>query len=129
MTNQCRFSRQMEAIIQDLHSRCDHPCADSVYNSVKIKYPNISLGTVYRNLGKLTESGEISSITIDGKEYFDGNIKPHFHFYCTSCNKIFDIFDDSIDQIIEIIKDKCEYKSESIKIVINGKCNSCLNDK
>lgn len=54
-----KYSRQREAILKDLQSRRDHPTADMVYESVRKEYPNISLGTVYRNLAFLTESGQV----------------------------------------------------------------------
>ncbi len=43
-------SRQREAIRQCLTGRYDHPTAETVYMSIKDEFPNISLGTVYRNL-------------------------------------------------------------------------------
>ena len=53
-----KFSRQRESIKQYLASTKEHPTADMVYMHVKEDYPNISLGTVYRNLNLLTDIGE-----------------------------------------------------------------------
>ena len=53
-------SRQREAILQCLVNRYDHPTAETVYLSIKDDFPNISLGTVYRNLSLLSDLGEIS---------------------------------------------------------------------
>ena len=50
-----KYSRQREGILRNLQSRRDHPTADMIYDSVRKEYPNISLGTVYRNLTFLTE--------------------------------------------------------------------------
>ena len=76
-----KYSRQREAILKDLQSRRDHPTADMVYESVRKEYPNISLGTVYRNLAFLTESGQVLKITTPaGADHFDGFISPHNHF-------------------------------------------------
>ena len=52
-------SRQREAIRQCLTGRYDHPTAETVYMSIKDEFPNISLGTVYRNLSLLSDLGEI----------------------------------------------------------------------
>ena len=58
-----------------------HPTADMVYLHVKETFPNISLGTVYRNLNLLADMGEIIKIpTPDGADRFDGCTKPHYHF-------------------------------------------------
>ena len=48
-------SRQREAIRQCLTGRYDHPTAETVYMSIKDEFPNISLGTVYRNLSLLSD--------------------------------------------------------------------------
>ena len=48
-----KYSRQRESIKDFLMTRTDHPTADTVYENMKLIYPNISLGTVYRNLSLL----------------------------------------------------------------------------
>ena len=76
-------SRQREAIRQCLTGRYDHPTAETVYMSIKDEFPNISLGTVYRNLSLLSDLGEIQKITVSGgPDRFDGNPAPHYH-----CNR------------------------------------------
>ena len=85
------FSRQREEIIRVLRSTDTHPTAAWVYSKVKEAIPNISLGTVYRNLAALSVSGEILSLSVgDGFEHFAGNAAPHAHLHCRSCGKIFD---------------------------------------
>lgn len=85
------FSRQREEIIRVIRSTDTHPTAAWVYSKVKEAIPNISLGTVYRNLAALSVSGEILSLSVgDGFEHFDGIAAPHAHLHCRSCGKIFD---------------------------------------
>ena len=84
-----KYSRQREAIKQYLASTCEHPTADTVYMNIRGTYPNISLGTVYRNLNLLAEQGEIIKINCqDGSDRFDANVMPHYHFLCNECGKI-----------------------------------------
>ena len=86
-----KYSRQREAIKHYLASTKEHPTADTVYLHVKEDFPNISLGTVYRNLNLLTDIGEAIKIpTPDGGDRFDGNVIPHNHFLCTSCGRLLD---------------------------------------
>ena len=84
-----KYSKQRELIRENLLSRYDHPTADDVYASVKLILPNISLGTVYRNLSFLVEQGEVLSLKLgDGKEHFDGTIDSHatlFYGTCQDC--------------------------------------------
>lgn len=58
-----KYSRQRESIKEFLRSRTDHPTADTVYENLRQIYPNISLGTVYRNLSLLSDIGEIRKLT------------------------------------------------------------------
>ena len=87
-----KYSRQRESIKNYLASTTEHPTADTVYMHVKEEFPNISLGTVYRNLNLLTDLGEAVKITTpDGGDRFDGDVRPHNHFFCTCCKRVLDI--------------------------------------
>lgn len=98
-----KYSRQREAIKEFLMGRNDHPTADTVYTNIRQEFPNISLGTVYRNLALLADIGEILKIsTEDGGDRFDGNISPHYHFICTKCNQVIDLDMKSLEHINEL---------------------------
>ena len=78
---QLNIADKREAIKHYLASTKEHPTADTVYLHVKEDFPNISLGTVYRNLNLLTDIGEAIKIpTPDGGDRFDGNVIPHESF-------------------------------------------------
>ena len=79
-----KHSRQRELIKEFLAGRKDHPTADIVYMNVRRQNPNISLGTVYRNLTLLVEDGEINRLRVgDGVDHFDADTSPHYHFVCS----------------------------------------------
>ena len=87
-----KYSRQRESIKKYLASTTEHPTADMVYLHIKEEFPNISLGTVYRNLNLLSDIGEAIKITTpDGGDRFDGNVAPHNHFYCKGCRRVLDL--------------------------------------
>jgi Fur family peroxide stress response transcriptional regulator len=87
-----KYSRQRKAIKDFLMTRKDHPTAETVYMNVREIYPNISLGTVYRNLTLLSDLGEITKLHLeDGIDHFDANTHPHNHFLCTECGAVLDI--------------------------------------
>ena len=87
-----RNTRQREEILDFLRSKREHYTAVQIYDAVRQKIPDISLGTVYRNLGKLVESGEIVTVGTEDKSLcYDGFLLPHDHFVCTECKKIFDL--------------------------------------
>ena len=84
-----KYSRQRESIKNFLSTRKDHPTADAVYMNIRKEYPNISLGTVYRNLSLLASVGEIQKISCgDGVDHFDPNADPHYHFVCRDCGAV-----------------------------------------
>ena len=87
-----KYSRQREAIKEFLNTRTDHPTADTVYENIREQYPNISLGTVYRNLALLVSIGEINKISSSqGPDRFDARMIPHHHFVCRNCHKVIDL--------------------------------------
>lgn len=87
-----KYSRQRECIKEFLQSRTDHPTADTVYMSIRETYPNISLGTVYRNLSLLASLGEIRRIACeDGADRFDAITVPHYHVICRHCGRVEDL--------------------------------------
>jgi len=95
-------SKQREMIKAFLMTRKDHPTADIVYMNVRQENPNISLGTVYRNLTLLADMGEIQRLRVgDGVDHFDADTSLHYHFVCTGCGSVIDLEMESIDTITQ----------------------------
>lgn len=95
-----KHSKQRDAILDYLHSTTSHPTADTVYENVREIIPNISLGTVYRNLNMLAESGEILRLSCGGtSDRYDGTSAPHYHFLCKECSSVSDLEMDGLDHI------------------------------
>ena len=118
------YSRQREAILTVLRSTDTHPTANWIYEQVRELLPNISLGTVYRNLSALSEAGEILSINIgDGFEHFDGDIRPHAHLHCKECDSIADAWLDN-DPLCEIAE-KHGFTPQISVYVVYGICEKC----
>ena len=118
------YSKQREAILNELHSRCDHPTAAQVYEGVRKVIPNISLGTVYRNLASLVESGEILSVSVgDGYEHFDGDKSFHLHLHCKCCGEIYDSHVEK--EKLQNIADFDGFAPENSVCVVYGICKNC----
>ena len=117
-----RYSRQREAILENLKNRYDHPTAMELYLSVREDIPNLSLGTLYRNLTLLRDSGKIISLTLGGEEHFDAN-----HFKCTSCGRYFDLPSEPLDSSVTA---RClgdfKGRAEGYSLIFYGKCEECL---
>ncbi len=121
-----RKTRQREAILKILRDTTSHPTADWIYSEVRKDIPNISLGTVYRNLRLLRESGEVSGIDLGGSSSrFDGNSAYHYHFRCERCGRIFDV-DEPVDaRINERIARKTGFKISGHWLDFRGLCKEC----
>lgn len=90
-----KYSRQRELVYEAVIANRIHPTAEFIYNYLKKDNPALSLGTVYRNLQRLSESGKILKLQIPGKaERYDGDLSPHYHAVCCECGEVTDVFMD-----------------------------------
>ena len=118
------YSRQREAILQVLRSTDTHPTAAEVYERVRELIPNISLGTVYRNLSELSRNGDILSLNVgDGHEHFDYDTTPHAHLHCKACGCITDAKLET-DPLAKLSK-KMGFTPETTIYVAYGICQNC----
>lgn len=123
-----KYSRQREAIVQYLSGRTDHPSAESIYQSIRESYPNISLGTVYRNLTLLEENGQLIRIPMDsGSDRFDPNVSPHYHFFCRKCGCLKDVPMTTLDSLNQLAQAHIDGVIESHSLLFKGLCKKCKN--
>lgn len=127
MRKTIRYSKKREAIYDMLASTNIHPSAEWIYRSLKNDYPDLSLGTVYRNLSKFKEDGSIISVGfVEGQERFDGNTAPHCHFICRKCGAVIDMHELKPDTDLNEAASKLYgFKIESHDLVFHGLCEKC----
>lgn len=123
-----RGSKQRDLILEIIQKTDIHPTADWIYDQARKVIPNISLGTVYRNLKLLKEEGLIQEVIVQGSSSarYDANLVPHYHFICLKCNTIYDIAIQEENTVTEIFQKEKKFKIEFIKIDILGICDKCL---
>jgi Fur family peroxide stress response transcriptional regulator len=110
-------------------ARHDHPTADALYTLIREEYPNISLGTVYRNLNLLVELGEIQKLTCgDGADRFDADTSPHYHFVCKHCGKVSDLPLAPMDNINHMAQEHADGTVDSHTIYFYGICKDCFEN-
>ena len=123
---QLKHSKQRDSILEFLAARKDHPTADVVYMNVREQLPNISLGTVYRNLTLLSDLGEILRLRVgDGTDHFDADTSEHYHFVCTECGSVIDLDMDSIDSIMETAGERFDGRIRGHITYFYGTCPAC----
>lgn len=122
------YSKKRQAIYDLMCSTKEHPSAEWVYNKLKSDYPDLSLGTVYRNMKLLEEQGMLKSVAVvDGCGRYDAYVKPHSHFVCSECGKILDVHVsfDAVDRVnIEGV-----HRIDSHNLVYYGICTDCGKDE
>lgn len=123
-----KYSRQRQMIYNFLMTRKDHPTADVVYKNVRQEYPNISLGTVYRNLTLLADRGEILRLQVgDGVDHFDADTSTHCHFTCSVCGAVTDMRLDCLEEMLTKARQTFDGKIHSQSTCFYGICGKCLD--
>jgi len=123
-----RLTTQRQIILEELLKVSSHPTANEVYDMVRKHLPRIGLGTVYRNLELMAESGMILKLEVGGtQKRFDATIKPHYHVRCTECGRVDDVDIPVQQEINESAAQASHYQILSHHIEFTGLCSDCLN--
>ena len=121
-----KYSKQRTLIYEAVVNNPIHPTADQVYGMIKEEAPNISLGTIYRNLNLLSETGQLRRICVpDGCDRFDGRLDNHFHLICNSCGKVSDVELTTKFDLQADAQNQTGYLIEEIDVVMKGVCPDC----
>lgn len=124
-----KYSRQREAIKEFMMTRKDHPTADVVYMNVRKEFPNISLGTVYRNLTLLSDMGELLRLRVgDGVDHFDATTTPHYHFICNDCGAVTDLEIPIMHSIDTVAGENFKGRINGHVTYFYGTCEHCLKN-
>ncbi len=126
-----RNSKQRQLIIDTLIKNPVHPSAEVIYNMLKPEHPELSLGTVYRNLNLLAEMGVIKRVQMEiPQEHYDGNTECHYHLVCNKCGGIVDIMpDDTCGTLKSGIETKDGHYIDDQCVLFHGLCQKCRNEE
>ena len=126
MEKKLRHSRQRERILEYLCQTGEHPTAEQIYQDLRLEIPGLSLGTVYRNLKLLEETGQIRRVTtLQNVERYDAHCGDHAHFICNSCGKVKDL--SVVDR--QVGSQSCNVdpgdRVEWMNVTFGGVCGEC----
>jgi Fur family peroxide stress response transcriptional regulator len=121
-----RETRQREAVLKILRDTRSHPTADQIYDAVRREIPNISKGTVYRNLKVLKETGAVTELNLGGTlSRFEFTLGNHYHFRCGRCNRVVDV-DEPVDAgLNKKVADSTGFQVDSHQLEFRGVCREC----
>ena len=127
MEKATRYSKKREAILQTLCSTDTHPSADWVYQTLKPEYPDLSLGTVYRNIARFKEEGLVVCVgTVNGQERYDATTHPHTHFVCRQCDAVLDLPAVTADALdLGKIARQTGLEIDHHELILFGTCSNC----
>ena len=123
--------RKRKAILSFLRQTKDHPSAEMVFNHLKQEIPDLSLGTVYRNLSMFKAKGEIISLgTVNGVERFDGNVEPHVHFVCDGCDAVVDLPQIQVpEELNRQVNEATGGVVDTCHLTFTGLCKECKQNR
>ena len=119
--------RKRDAILSYLRQTTEHPSAETVYAALKAEIPDLSLGTVYRNISLFKQQGLIISVgSVDGVERYDGNVDPHVHFICQCCDSVIDLPHMQVpESLCSQAADQTGGLVATCHLSFTGTCQSC----
>jgi Fur family peroxide stress response transcriptional regulator len=121
-----RQTKQREAILKLLRGGYCHLTADQIYDKVRKEIPNISKGTVYRNLKVLREMGLVSELNLnDTVSRFEAKRDSHYHFRCERCGLVFDVGEPINKELDRRIAKRTGFKISYHQIEFRGLCHDC----
>jgi len=124
-----RKTKQKEAILRVLKGTSSHPTADWIYEQVRKQIPNISLGTVYRNLKSLKQEDKILELKLNGSQSrFDARTDNHSHFRCEQCGRIFDVDEPMGIESDKRVARKTGFKISNHMLEFRGLCKDCQSE-
>jgi Fur family peroxide stress response transcriptional regulator len=120
-----RQTKQLATIWQTIKDDSSHPTADQIYGRVRRQLPNISLGTVYRNLQKLVTLEKLQVLMVGRSQHFDPLVRRHQHFICEVCDRVFDVLLDSQQEVRLTRLPEQGFTVTSHHSAFYGTCRSC----
>jgi len=121
-----RHTIQCALVLETVNKLSSHATADEVYNALVKEHPHISRGTVYRNLQRLSDLGEIRKREIPGSaDRFDHICSNHYHAKCVNCGRVFDVDMEYKADLEKSIKDTHGFLFTGHDIVFRGICSEC----
>ena len=123
-----KYSKKRAAILEALRSTDEHPSAEMLYARLKSEFPDLSLGTVYRNLAMFIADVDATSVgTVGGQERYDADTTPHAHFICACCGRVLDVCSPNLSGMDGEVEREVGGVVTSRSLSFTGKCADCLS--
>ena len=131
MAPSTKHFKKRDAIYNCLRMSKAHPSAEELFTQLKPQIPDLSIGTVYRNLTLFKQQGLATSVaTVKGIERFDANTAPHVHFICSHCDAVLDLDEICVpEQLKAAVETSSGCLVEGCQLSFTGTCENCINNQ
>ncbi len=121
-----RNTIQKRLVLEAVAALLNHPTADDVYQRIAMNHPNVSRGTVYRNLNALVQCNTLLKISMpDAADRYDIDTHLHYHLKCKNCGEFLDIELPEMAEMLSKIEDKSGFLIDRFDLVFKGICADC----
>ncbi|MBQ6964402.1 MAG: transcriptional repressor [Bacteroidaceae bacterium] len=120
-----RKTPERYAILDVVMQMKGHHSADEVWGMMPESF-HVSRGTIYSTLALLVECGLLYNHQLENAMLYERayRVPAHHHYICTGCGKIWDLQDDSIEQVASKVRTP-KFKKMRCNTYIYGVCNIC----
>jgi Fe2+ or Zn2+ uptake regulation protein len=125
--NRWRRTAQRRAIVEYLCGNKNHPTVEMAWRELRKSLPELSLDSVYRILDELSAAGHIRRFENSRVIRYDPDLKPHGHFVCRRCGRMFDFPSDAANESGAACVEFGDV--ESVEVHVNGVCKDCLKEE
>ncbi len=126
-----RLTPQRMAIVDLLAGTDTHPTAQAIYEQLRVKFPTLSLATVYNTLETLVKLGVINALGTAGDDavHYDANTAPHINLACVSCHRVIDLPSRHVHALEEEVAHNSGYQIMGARVLYYGLCPECQEKK
>jgi len=122
--NNLKVTPQRTAVLEVILNLNNHPSAENIVEYLRLNYPHIPIGTVYKILDVFVEKGIVIKVKTDNDVMrYDAIKEKHHHLYCAETERIEDYYDENLDALLENYLKKKKipnFKIKDIKLQIVG---------
>ena len=122
--NTLKVTPQRIAMLEEIEA-AGHIDVDTLYEILRMSFPNVSLATVYKNVNQMYELNILEVIKVPNhKQQYEIAKDPHIHLACDACGSVMDM-DQCIDELMYSAESGSGYRLNHSSVVLNGVCPSC----
>lgn len=118
------MTKHRKLILEIIKSSTGHMTAEEIYMKAKQIQPSIAVGTVYRNLGLMSEAGQIRRVSMQNlPDRYDKSLLPHEHITCQKCRLLSDI---SVTNLKDYLEKQTGIKIIGYDLNLRYICDECI---